>query len=69
MTVSQVPNQKVLDVNLLGSLYFARIACVYLRQGRQEGDDKTLTFVSSAAGFKDTPGLFVYQVRSSPSHH
>jgi len=30
-TVRETPNSKVLDVNLLGALYFARIACVYLR--------------------------------------
>jgi NAD(P)-dependent dehydrogenase (short-subunit alcohol dehydrogenase family) len=54
----------VLDVNLLGTLYFARIAAVYLRQGAQPGDDKSLVLMSSAAGFKDTPGMFVYQVSS-----
>ncbi|OAP56326.1 hypothetical protein AYL99_09505 [Fonsecaea erecta] len=60
-SVREVPNQKVLDVNLLGSLYFARIACVYLRQGRKDGDDKSLILFSSVAGFKESPGLFVYQ--------
>ncbi|KAJ9639195.1 hypothetical protein H2204_003806 [Knufia peltigerae] len=60
-TIRQVPNQKVLDVNLLGSLYFARIASVYLRQGRKDGDDKALVLFSSVAGFKESPGLFVYQ--------
>ena len=52
-----------LDVNLLGVLYFSRIACVYLRQNRKEGEDKSLLLVSSLAGFKESPGLFLYQVR------
>ncbi|KIX02523.1 uncharacterized protein Z518_08464 [Rhinocladiella mackenziei CBS 650.93] len=60
-SIREVPNQKVLDVNLLGSLYFARIACVYLRQRRNEGEDRSLTLISSVAGFKESPGLFVYQ--------
>jgi hypothetical protein len=58
----QTPNKLVLDVNLLGTLYFARIAAVYLRQGAQPGDDKSLVLMSSAAGFKETPGMFLYQV-------
>jgi NAD(P)-dependent dehydrogenase (short-subunit alcohol dehydrogenase family) len=52
-------------VNYLGTLYFARIALVFLREGRKEGEDenKSLCFISSAAGFRESPGLFVYQVR------
>ncbi|KEF63645.1 uncharacterized protein A1O9_01623 [Exophiala aquamarina CBS 119918] len=66
-TIRTVPTSKVLDVNLLGSLYFARIASVYLRQGqRQSGDDKSLTLISSVAGFKESPGLFVYQLTTPP---
>jgi len=60
-SVEQVPTKAVLDVNLLGVLYFARIASVYLRQNRKEGEDKSLTLLSSVAGFKESPGLFVYQ--------
>ena len=68
---NQVPTKVVLDVNLLGVLYFARIAAVYLRQNRKEGEDKSLLLLSSVAGFKETPGLFVYQVSDPllPSHH
>ncbi|MCJ1322575.1 hypothetical protein MMC15_007924, partial [Xylographa vitiligo] len=61
LTIESVPTKAVLDVNLLGVLYFARIASVYLRQNRQEGEDKSLTLLSSVAGFKESPGLFVYQ--------
>lgn len=57
----QPPNKLVLDVNLLGALYFARIAAVYLRQGVSPDDHKSLLLMSSAAGYKESPGLFVYQ--------
>ncbi|EED14321.1 3-hydroxyacyl-CoA dehydrogenase, putative [Talaromyces stipitatus ATCC 10500] len=60
-SVEEQPTTKVLDVNLLGCLYTARIASVYLRQNRREGQDRSLTLVSSVAGFKESPGLFVYQ--------
>ncbi|KIV93043.1 hypothetical protein PV10_04288 [Exophiala mesophila] len=60
-TVRQVPPKKTLDVNLLGSLYFSRIAVVYLKQGSKPSDDKSLTLISSLAGFKDTPGMPLYQ--------
>ncbi|KAJ9629584.1 hypothetical protein H2203_001959 [Taxawa tesnikishii (nom. ined.)] len=57
---------KVMDINLLGPLYFARIASVYLRQpalndkASTNQADKSLTLVSSIAGFTEAPGLFVY---------
>ena len=54
---------KVIDVNLKGVLYFARIASVYLEQG--DPSDKSLTMVSSVAGFREDPGLNVYV----PSKH
>ncbi|KAF3940801.1 hypothetical protein ABW19_dt0201134 [Dactylella cylindrospora] len=74
-TVQQPPTTKVLDINLLGTLYFSRIACVYLAQGQNSPSgvipstdilaqprlDKNLILVSSVAGFKETPGLYVYQ--------
>ena len=56
------PPLTALDVNLKGVLYFARAASVYLRQNRQAGEDKSLLLLSSVAGFKESPGLFVYQV-------
>ena len=57
--VQQEPSTIVLDVNLKGVLYFAHIACVYLTQG--ESRDRSLTLLSSVAGFQESPGLFVYQ--------
>ena len=51
-------SMKVVDVNLKGPLYFARIASVYLQQGPKS--DKSLTLVSSVAGFREDPGLNVY---------
>jgi len=60
-TVEEKPPTLVLDVNLLGTLYFARVAAVYLRQGAKPGDDKSLLLTSSLAGFKESPGMFVYQ--------
>ncbi|EMC97807.1 hypothetical protein BAUCODRAFT_573830 [Baudoinia panamericana UAMH 10762] len=58
-----VKSVKVADVNLKGPLYFARLASVYLRQqSSQDGTstDKSLTLVSSVAGFREDPGLYVY---------
>ncbi|KAL1998759.1 hypothetical protein VTN02DRAFT_5626 [Thermoascus thermophilus] len=62
-SVEEPPPTKVLEVNLIGCLYFARIASVYLRQNRapDAGADRSLTLISSVAGFKESPGLFVYQ--------
>ncbi|KAG0646832.1 15-hydroxyprostaglandin dehydrogenase [Hyphodiscus hymeniophilus] len=54
------PSNKVVDVNLTGTLYFARIAAVYLKQGAKPIEDKSLVLLSSTAGFKETPGLFAY---------
>lgn len=51
-------SMKVVDVNLKGVLYFARLASVYLQQGPQS--DRSLTLVSSVAGFREDPGLNVY---------
>jgi NAD(P)-dependent dehydrogenase (short-subunit alcohol dehydrogenase family) len=57
---------QVVDVNLKGPLYFARLASVYLRQVAkgEEKDagpvDKSLTFTSSVAAFREDPGLYVY---------
>jgi len=60
---AQPPSTLVLDVNLLGPLYFARIAAVYLRHNAQTTDDKSIILLSSAAGFLGTPGLATYSVR------
>ena len=56
----QKPSNKVIDVNLNGTLYFARIAAVYLKEGAKSAEDKSLVLLSSTAGFKETPGLFTY---------
>ncbi|GAB7364046.1 hypothetical protein MBLNU230_g4602t1 [Neophaeotheca triangularis] len=60
-TVEQPAPTDVLHVNLAGVLYFSRIAAVYLRHGKREADNKSLTLLSSLAGFLDCPGLYVYQ--------
>lgn len=54
-------NTKVLDVNVLGTLHFARIAAVFLRESKQEGSNKSLTLLSSVNAFRDSPGLYLYQ--------
>ncbi|KAJ5887732.1 hypothetical protein N7495_007773 [Penicillium taxi] len=59
--IRQPATTKVIDVNLNGALYTARIASVYLKQNRPEGTDRSITLISSIAGFKESPGLFVYQ--------
>lgn len=46
-TVSTPETEAVLDVNLLGTLYFARIGVVYLRNGMQKGENKSLTLLAS----------------------
>jgi len=58
--IKQVPDARTLNVNLLGPLYFARVAAVYLRQGETKDDDKSIILTSSIAAFKETPGMPVY---------
>ncbi|KAL2783108.1 hypothetical protein BJX66DRAFT_319127 [Aspergillus keveii] len=62
-SIRKPPTTKVLDVNLNGCIYVARIASVYLRQNRPTGNksDRSITLISSVAGFKESPGLFIYQ--------
>lgn len=60
-SVEKPATTKLVDVNVLGSLYFARVAVVYLRQNQKPSADKSLILFSSVAGFKESPGLFVYQ--------
>ena len=65
-----------LNVNFIGSCAFARIALPFLRHGRRSQQDRletngnvhaecdrSLTFSSSVTGFRDAPGMFLYQVR------
>lgn len=56
---------KTLDVNVLGTLYFSRIAAVFLREERKEGEDRSLVLLSSVNAFRESPGLYIYQVRQS----
>ena len=60
-------NLKTLDVNVIGSLHFARIAAVFLRAGRKEGEDRSLVLLSSVNAFRESPGLFIYQVWALPN--
>ncbi|KAK5455139.1 hypothetical protein LTS15_005859 [Exophiala xenobiotica] len=60
----------VIDINLNGTLYFARLAVAYLKEkhsfDKQSStaenitSPKCITLVSSVAGFKESPGLFAY---------
>ncbi|KAL6251199.1 hypothetical protein RBB50_001407 [Rhinocladiella similis] len=60
------PSTMVLDVNLTGLCYFARIATVFLRQGNDNREhDKSICLLGSIASFKEQAGLFIYQ----PSKH
>ncbi|KAF1984826.1 putative 3-hydroxyacyl-CoA dehydrogenase [Aulographum hederae CBS 113979] len=51
----------VVDVNLMGTLYFSRVAVPYLRDGMEKGENKSLLLLSSSSGFGDSPALPVYQ--------
>ncbi|PWY88220.1 NAD(P)-binding protein [Aspergillus heteromorphus CBS 117.55] len=55
------PSTDDLTVNLLGPLYITRIASVYLRHNRGPLTDRSITLFSCTAGFKETPGVSVYQ--------
>jgi NAD(P)-dependent dehydrogenase (short-subunit alcohol dehydrogenase family) len=60
----------VIDINLNGTLYFARLAVAYLKENHTFDrasttaesihSSKCITLVSSVAGFKESPGLFAY---------
>ena len=70
-TVKTPESNRAIDVNLLGVLYFARIAVVYLKEAKSKEEDKSVTLISSAAGFRES-ALPVYQVRSTKKktwHH
>ncbi|KAJ5440483.1 Short-chain dehydrogenase/reductase SDR [Penicillium cf. griseofulvum] len=60
-TVRQTPTHKVMDVNLLGSMYVTRIASVYLRHNRGSNCDRSILLFSCVSGFKESPSLFIYQ--------
>ncbi|KAJ9606379.1 hypothetical protein H2200_009340 [Cladophialophora chaetospira] len=61
-------NTRTLDVNFLATCTFARIALPFLRcrgktttANERVRDDRSLTFISSVTGFRDAPGMFLYQ--------
>ncbi|KAM5354815.1 hypothetical protein ACJ41O_001461 [Fusarium nematophilum] len=59
--IARPPTTKVLDVNLIGTLYFTHIALAAMRpDSNSQGTDKSITLISSVAGFKEAPGLFTY---------
>ncbi|KAI5366358.1 Putative short-chain dehydrogenase/reductase SDR, NAD(P)-binding domain superfamily [Septoria linicola] len=59
--VREPGNTNVLDVNVFGTLNFARIATVFMRQDILNAGSKSLTLISSVNAFQDSPGLFLYQ--------
>ncbi|KKK24443.1 hypothetical protein ARAM_006071 [Aspergillus rambellii] len=66
-SLENVPEPIVLKVDLLGPIYFSRIAAGFLRQrtstdGNEGGtaEKKSLVLVSSVAGFMESPGLPIY---------
>lgn len=63
--VASMPEMATEDINLRGSLWFAHIAVQYLAHGAEGDENKSLTLMSSLAGFKETPGLPVYEASKS----
>lgn len=61
-SITAAPTTELIDINLTGVCYFARIAAVYLRQGNDgRAKDKSICLLGSVASFKEQGGLFVYQ--------
>jgi NAD(P)-dependent dehydrogenase (short-subunit alcohol dehydrogenase family) len=64
------PIDNVMSTNLNSTLYFTRIALAFMKQkpddetastGQEDGRPaKSITLLSSVAGFKESPGLFAY---------
>ncbi len=65
LTVDTVKNDSgnlfTLNINLIGTLHFARIAAVFLREGRPKDQDRSLVILSSVNAFRESPGLYLYQ--------
>ncbi|EME79036.1 uncharacterized protein MYCFIDRAFT_34789, partial [Pseudocercospora fijiensis CIRAD86] len=61
-------NSRVLDVNVLGTLHFSRIAAVFLRERLRKGENRSLTLLSSVNAFRESPGLFIYQTSKHAIH-
>jgi NAD(P)-dependent dehydrogenase (short-subunit alcohol dehydrogenase family) len=62
--IKEPPSTAVLDVNLKGTVFVARVAVHYLRsslaQNTSSQKDASILLVSSVAGFGNWPGLFQY---------
>lgn len=59
----------IIDINLNGAVYFARLATAYLKvghafdnstNGHNINSSKCITLVASVAGFKEAPGISTY---------
>jgi NAD(P)-dependent dehydrogenase (short-subunit alcohol dehydrogenase family) len=59
----------VIDINLIGAVYFARLATAYLKEnhtfdehtnGANIVSPKCITLISSVAGFIEAPGISTY---------
>ena len=65
LTIDTVGQQQaptsVIDINVMGMANFARIAVVFLREGKPKDKDRSLTFMSSVNAFRESPGLYMYQ--------
>jgi NAD(P)-dependent dehydrogenase (short-subunit alcohol dehydrogenase family) len=66
-TVGQDPgDMRAVEVNFLATCAFARIALPFLRRVSHSDSSSrrkspSLTFLSSVTGFRDAPGMFLYQ--------
>lgn len=61
-SVKAAPATTIVDINVTGTLYFVRVAAVYLRQKNEDrSQDKSICLLGSVASFKEQAGLFVYQ--------
>lgn len=62
--VEKPGNNMLLDVNLMGVLYFVRIAIPYMLQGGgiSAGHQKSITLLSSVGGFSPLVGIPLYTV-------
>lgn len=65
LTIESVRSEKgpqaTLDINVIGLANFARVAVVFMREGMQKDQNKSLTFMSSVNAFRESPGLYMYQ--------
>lgn len=56
----------VIDVNVMGTANFARVAVPFMRDSMTEDEksshEKSLTFLSSVNAFRESPKLYMYQV-------